>query len=145
MRQVHFAWRAAEGRWRSGHATYEAELDARGLAFTPLGDAGEVRAVTFGAAVVTQGARALGRRAAIAPLATAATLSIDSGDFVEELESGDEGVHQQWRFRSRPPLPGDLEVRVPVSGGVYVEATAQGLHFSAGERLVRYGHALRAG
>lgn len=78
MRQVHFAWRAHGGAWRSEHQTFSAELAGDALRFTPRaqrsGDPVELGAARIRRSGPAAGARADEPRAggAPAPLQSAA-------------------------------------------------------------------------
>lgn len=119
MRQVHFSWRQDHRAWSSAHSTWAAQLDAAGLSFTPFHlspDEVETRgaAVHFGPSLVRRGRVDLGdsgRWQGGRP----GSLSIDRQAFTEELENGEAGVEQRWRFPARPAGVGALEVRAPVN------------------------------
>ena len=145
MRQVHFSWRQDEGAWTSAHSTMAAQLDADGLSFTPFhlpspdGVATRGAAVHFGPSLVRRGRVALGDSARWQGGRPGA-LSIDRQAFSEELENGEAGVEQRWRFPARPAGVGALEVRVPVNAA-FAGSTEGGLHFESAGLMVRYGHA----
>lgn len=139
MRQVHFAWRAQDGAWRSEHRTFSAELSGDTLRFTPRADV-EGTPLELGVALVRRGDVEL----MAAPPRVVATetggLRVERGDVAELLSSAEAGVEQTWRFASAPAGDGDLVVEVPVRRGRFIGATEDGLHFSSGALAVRYGH-----
>ena len=129
VNQVHFAWRHEGDVWASRDARWSAEWSPRGVAFTPF----EGSMLKFGSAVVNGADQIVDvgndQRGG---------LRIVRSNCVEEFSSGDEGIEQRWRFESKPE--GVVTVTIPVDAAL-VATTKRGLHFKAGEKLVRYGHA----
>ena len=139
MRQVHFAWRPDGTAWTAGHATWSARRDGEALRFTPRASTPGT-AVTFGAAELSRGDVRLGLGAAVVGTTDAGGLRLARADVEEQLHGDEAGVEQRWHFARAPAGDGDLEVRVPVTGGRFLGATASGLHFTSGALAVVYGH-----
>lgn len=170
IKQVHFAWRQDGKEWSSGDDTYVASWSSGTLSFTPYhypqgrrpGQNMPARPpeesfkrqqqppeheamvegepLRFGSSAVTRGGRPLGAKESISSNGEKGGLALSRGAFVEELQNSEAGVEQRWRFDEKPAGAGALEVSVPVLGGRLVGKSDSGLHFAAGELMVRYGH-----
>ncbi|MHB8874871.1 MAG: hypothetical protein ACYC8T_14375, partial [Myxococcaceae bacterium] len=135
--QVHFAYRKEGEAWTAGHSTYGVRVEGGALEFKPGAAGAPVR---FGASVVRRGERLVGDRRGAARTGAQGQLLLERGEVVEALKNSIHGVEQSWHFENRPEAAEALEVQVPVLEGRFVGASPGGLHFQAGEVMVRYGH-----
>ncbi len=131
VRRVHFAYRREGAGFTGGHATYTVRAGADGHELRPYRSHGGViegAAMRLGLSEVARGGR-LDRGAAVAGVAEDGHFVLERGAFSEELENGEDGVEQSWRFAARPSGAGDLVVRIPVAGQIFYGASQDGLHF----------------
>ncbi len=136
------------------HGTFAANRDDSGLEFTPRHHPttpasndlrcipADVRGrpVRFGAPLLSRGGLPLSGRAPRMANDDQGRLRVESPAFVEEYESSEDGVELRWHFDKAPAGRGALEVRIPVPDADFRGTTAGGLHFGAGDLLVRVGH-----
>src|SRR5207249_3868476 len=122
--------------WVAQAGALEARHDGRRLTLSPLDtdpDSAVVRAdalalITTRIAVGTT-ELALGTQ----PLVRGnGELAIASADVTETLVAHYGDLEQSWDFAARPAAPGDLEIRIAVSGETFAASTADSLHFSGG-------------
>jgi hypothetical protein len=169
QKRVHFSYRAAaNGGFEGGHSTYAVRVDRSGvLSFepyvpaklpappnssmkTPVALASRppvIEKAKKGATIQLATSAIAGIRTAVGTrnkvsISEEGAVQITHGPAVETLRNTEFGVEQSWRF-DQPPSPGDLIVRVALSGHDYSGATTGGLHFvdPATGIGVRYGNA----
>lgn len=169
--QVHYAYRLQDGAWRGGHTTYAVALRNGELEVKPYhrvggGEPGtelamppgppgsaqdggariprdvvEGSAVRFKASRIERGGTRIAEGEGRVKIGGTGGLEIDKGGVTERLANGPGGVEQSWTFDERPAGSGDVVVRLGVAAGRLLGASDLGLHFTAGDLAVRYGHA----
>lgn len=151
MRRVHFSFRADGQTFTGGHKSYAVNANARELRVTPF-RAGPRQTTIEGAEgapfvasveKISRGTTILAGQDGQPTIRPDASLGIQRGTIVEHLENTEEGVEQSFTFAERPAGNGDVEVRIAVTGEVFVGETEGGLHFAdldAGLGI-RYGKA----
>lgn len=128
------SWVADGDGFRVTAPAWTARATANGFAFQPGPDA--TSDVEFSSPqLVRRGADFSSRNVATCD---GDTLKLERGAATEELVFTAAGLEQRWHFAKAPAGEGAFEVRVPVRGAL-VATNQSGLHFSVGNRLVRYG------
>ena len=136
---VRSTFRAIDGQqaFRAVHPAFTVEARADAVQLTPVSEHAPLRLETL----------SLGRgsqvpAAGTARLAADGHVAIDRGIAVEHLRNVEAGLHQTFRFATRPEGKGDLEVRIRVAGAAFAGVSAAGHEFgAAGDLALRYGKA----
>lgn len=151
MRRVHFSFRAEGQAFTGGHRSYAVRAQAQELRVTPLRPGPrqtsipDAEGAPFIAAVekISRGGAILAGQDGQPAVREDASLGIQRGTVLERLENTEEGVEQSFTFAERPSGSGDVEVRIAVTGEVFVGETEGGLHFADVDSGlgIRYGKA----
>ncbi len=134
-------FRETAGGFRAAPPQQAVEVNGGGFVVTPRTERDAVASsVRFATRSVRRGAHALWRDVGATTRSGSHELVTAGAGVTEHLKSTSAGVEQAWAFEAAPAGAGDLVVSVAVDAPL-LAATSTGLHFAAGPRAVRYGHA----
>jgi hypothetical protein len=142
MRVARHAYRLTEKGFAAHDVTYEVDATIEALSFKPRDHRKNGAAVSIRTAGIFAGDARLDEGNARTVVESDGALVITRGAVDERLRNDERGVEESWTFASRPP-PGELVVRLSVTGEHFVSIDDSGAHWFDGATGlgVRIGHA----
>ncbi|WP_394844266.1 hypothetical protein LZC95_45335 [Pendulispora brunnea] len=128
-RQVHFAFRPADGAWVGGDTAYGVRVTDDALRMTPFQGTQAGESLTVRTLSVQRESISLSSSAGAPRIESDGALTIPRGTVVERLRNDEKGTEQSWHFERRPSGKGNLLVRIRIDGQRYTGESAAGHHF----------------
>ncbi len=125
-------FRADQGGFVAGGPIHDVRFDNQWLWLDARYSNGEICSQPFGLKTdqISVGATPMSEANRVIKLGSGGELIVARQGYVERFHNNHTGVEQSWLFESQPTEPGDIIVRVAVSGQDYLGTTPSGLHFA---------------